>query len=61
MATRKVNPYREKIKRAALRIAALDNNPAIRAALIARIIKAAEKAPVIALHQIALVLELEDK
>lgn len=39
-------------------LAALNNNPAIRAALIARITKAAEKTPVIVLHQIAQMMEL---
>lgn len=37
---------------------ALDGNPVIRKALIARIVKAADKAPVVILHQIALMLEI---
>jgi len=41
-----------------LRLDALDKNPTIRAALIARIVKAAETAPVIMLHQIALSLDM---
>lgn len=49
---------RERMKRAALSIAALDSNPEIRAALIARIVKIAATAPVIMLHQVAQVLEL---
>lgn len=35
----------------------LDNDPNIRQALIARLTKAAEKAPVVILHQIAMMLE----
>lgn len=37
---------------------ALDGNPEIRAALVARISKAAEKTPVIVLHQVAMMLEM---
>ena len=37
---------------------ALNNNPAVRAVLVARITKAAQKTPVIVLHQIAQMLEL---
>lgn len=37
---------------------ALDRNPEIRAALVARIVKAAEKVPVVMLHQIAMMLDM---
>lgn len=37
---------------------ALDGNPEIRKAVVARIVKAAEKAPVALLHQMAQTLEM---
>lgn len=39
----------------------LDGNPEIRKQLIARLVKIAEKAPVVALHQVCQVLEMSQE
>lgn len=50
-------PTPKKVSRSAL-ATLLDGDPTIRAALIARMVKAAEKVPVVLLHQVCMALDL---
>lgn len=38
----------------------LDGDPKVRAGVLARIVKAAEKSPVVLLHQVAIMLEMNN-
>lgn len=46
------------VRRAKALATKLDGNAEMRAAITARIVKAAEKAPVVLLHQVAMMLEM---
>lgn len=46
------------VRRAAILATSLDANPEVRKIILARIVKAAEKAPVALLHQMAQTLEM---